>query len=106
VRQLELALDRGRSILFDRSRDWQRDADGERGGNEQSGRHRVPEFRTGLVGTASFSAKARPAGARATLLFCPSATDLVGERSRGASRASLVLAVISKFAIDNMTNLL
>jgi hypothetical protein len=49
VRQLELALDRGRSRLFGRSRAWQNDADGERGGNEQSSRHRVAELRTGVA---------------------------------------------------------
>jgi len=37
VRQLELALDRGRSRLFGRSRDRQNGADGKRGANEQSG---------------------------------------------------------------------
>ena len=39
VRQLELALDRGRSILFGRSGAWQSDADGERSGNEQNSWH-------------------------------------------------------------------
>jgi hypothetical protein len=44
-------------MLLGRSRTWQSDADGERGGNEQSGRHRVAELRTGGVSTASFSPK-------------------------------------------------
>jgi hypothetical protein len=57
VRQLELALDRGRSKLFGRSEARQNDADGERGGNEQSGWHRVAELRTGVVNPALFSAK-------------------------------------------------
>jgi hypothetical protein len=47
VRQLELALDRGRSRLFGGSGARQNNGDGERGGNEQSGRHRVPNFAPG-----------------------------------------------------------
>jgi hypothetical protein len=44
-------------MLLGRSGTWQSDTDGERGGNEHSGRHRVAELRTGVVSTASFSAK-------------------------------------------------
>jgi hypothetical protein len=47
VHQLELALDRGRSRLFGGSGARQNNGDGERGGNEQSGRHRVPNFAPG-----------------------------------------------------------
>jgi hypothetical protein len=57
VRQLELSLDQGRSMLFGRSGAWQSKADGERGGNEQSGRHTIAELRTWVVSTASFSVK-------------------------------------------------
>jgi hypothetical protein len=34
-------------MLFGRSGAWQNDADGERGGNEQSGRHGWPNFAPG-----------------------------------------------------------
>jgi hypothetical protein len=44
-------------MVFGRSGAWQNEADGERGGNEQSGRHRVIELRIGVVSAASFSAK-------------------------------------------------
>jgi hypothetical protein len=40
-------------MLFGRSGAWQNDADGERRGNEQSGRHRAAELRTAVVSTAS-----------------------------------------------------
>jgi hypothetical protein len=41
-------------MLLARSRDWQNDADGERGGNEKSGGHTSAEPRTRMVNVASF----------------------------------------------------
>jgi hypothetical protein len=53
MRQLELALDRGRSVLSGRNRNRQNDADGERGANQQTGLHTVAESRARIVSVAS-----------------------------------------------------
>jgi hypothetical protein len=47
VRQLELALDRSRPVLFGRSGDWQGDADGQQDGGEKSGSHGSPNLAPG-----------------------------------------------------------
>jgi len=47
VRQLELALDRGRSKLFGRGGSWQDDPDRECDGNEQTDRHTSPNLAPG-----------------------------------------------------------
>jgi len=55
VRQLEVALNRGRSVLLGRSGDWQIDANCEHGENQHSARHTAAELRTAIVNLASFS---------------------------------------------------
>jgi hypothetical protein len=85
--------------LFGRSGDWQGDADGERGGSEQSGRHRVAELRAGVVSTASFSVvlsgRGRPERGRCCGRVPQTPIWSVRDRAE-RSRASPVSAVISK----------
>ena len=57
MRQLELALDRGRSKLFGRRGSWQDHANGEGSGNEQTDRHNVAESGTGIVSMASLDSE-------------------------------------------------
>jgi hypothetical protein len=64
---------RGRSLLFGRSGAWQNDAAVSRGGNEQSGRRRVAELRTGAKATNGCSGGAhqlRQADRRADWQLC------------------------------------
>jgi hypothetical protein len=53
MRQSELVLDQGRSMLAGRSGEWYNAADSERGANQQSEWDAVAEPRTGIVSTTS-----------------------------------------------------
>jgi hypothetical protein len=53
MRQLELVLDRGRSMLAGGTGEWYNAADNERGANQQSGWHTVAEPDTTIVNMAS-----------------------------------------------------
>jgi len=55
MRQFERAFDRRRFVLFGRNRNRQNNADGARGGNQQSGCHAVAEPRTGRSTRPSFT---------------------------------------------------
>ena len=61
MRQLELVLVRGRSMLAGRSGEWYNAADNERGANQQRRRHIVAEPRTRIVSTASGKGDVGPA---------------------------------------------
>jgi hypothetical protein len=61
MRQLELVLDQGRSMLAGRSGEWYNAADNERGANQQSRWQTVAEPRTGIVSTASGKGDVGPA---------------------------------------------
>jgi hypothetical protein len=61
MRQLELVLDHGRSMLAGRSGEWYNAAGIERGANQESEWHTVAEPRTRIVSTASGKGDVGPA---------------------------------------------